>query len=319
MKMIMRYHKLFALCSFLCCAGLLNAQTDMDAIMMAKNNFCSGLMYGHSSWNQYWEGTTKRSNQNLGTVSTVMYSYMGNYGISDKLNVLFSIPYVETKASQGNLHGMKGFQDLSLWVKWNPIERVWGKYDFSLYGLTGLSVPSSNYIADYLPLSIGLHSTNISMRAIADCQKGHLFSTVSATYILRSNVTTDRPYYYSTEQLLTDQIYMPAAGNFQLRAGYRSSKLIAEAILNRWVTFGGFDITRNNMPFPANRMNATTLGVNIKYEVPYVSGLSLIGSGSGTLAGRNMGQASSFGAGIFYVLDFTHSSGTKKSVQTSKK
>jgi hypothetical protein len=35
------------------------AQTDQDAIMMSKNNFCTGLMYGHSSWNNYWEGTFK--------------------------------------------------------------------------------------------------------------------------------------------------------------------------------------------------------------------------------------------------------------------
>ena len=75
----------------LCC--LLNisvhAQTDIDGIMMSKNNFCTGLLYGYSSWKNYWEGTYKRDNANLGTVSTQMLGVMGNYGITNKLNLLF--------------------------------------------------------------------------------------------------------------------------------------------------------------------------------------------------------------------------------------
>ena len=46
----------------------------------------------------------KRDNQNIGTVSSNMYAVMGNYGITDKLNVLFGLPYISTKASAGTLH-----------------------------------------------------------------------------------------------------------------------------------------------------------------------------------------------------------------------
>jgi hypothetical protein len=99
-----------------------SAQTDIDAIMMEKNAFCVGPMYSYSSWKNYWEGTLKRDNQNLGKVSTQMYGLMGNYGVTRKINVLFSAPYVKTKASAGTLHGMKGIQDLSLFVKWRPIQ-----------------------------------------------------------------------------------------------------------------------------------------------------------------------------------------------------
>jgi len=95
------------ICSLLACVVQVKAQTDADAIMMAKNNFCVGGMYSYSSWKNYWEGTLKRDNQNLGTVSTKMIGVMGNYGISKKLNVLFGIPYVQTKASAGTLHGQK--------------------------------------------------------------------------------------------------------------------------------------------------------------------------------------------------------------------
>lgn len=287
------------------CCSQVAAQTDMDAIMMSKNNFCTGLMYSHSQWTNYWEGTLKRNNENLGTVSANMYAVMGNYGVSDKLNLLFGLPYVQTKASAGTLHGLKGLQDLSLWAKWMPVETKWGKGTISVYGLGGISFPTSNYTPDFLPLSIGLHSTNLSLRAMLDYQVGNFFATVSGTYVVRNNITIDRTSYYTTELHNTNEVSMPDMSNYQLRTGWRSSRLIAEVILNQSNTLGGFDITRNNMPFPSNKMNATTAGVNIKYEVKKVQGLSLIGGGSITLAGRNMGQASSINGGVFYILDFS--------------
>src|ERR1044071_5060990 len=103
--------------------GTVSAQTDIDALMMEKNAFCVGPMYGYSSWKSYWEGKLKRTNENLGTVSAQMFSVMGNYGLTRNINLLFGVPYVKTKATAGTLHGMKGVQDLSLFVKWRPIHQ----------------------------------------------------------------------------------------------------------------------------------------------------------------------------------------------------
>jgi hypothetical protein len=140
----------------------------MDAIMMGKNQFCVGPMAGYSSWKEYWEGTNKRDNANLGTVSTQTYSVMGNYGAGKKLNLLFNLPYIKTKASAGQFHGMKGLQDLSLWVKYLAIEKDLGAGVISVYPVGGISFPVSNYSPDFLPFSIGSHSTNLSGRLIAD-------------------------------------------------------------------------------------------------------------------------------------------------------
>ncbi len=117
-------------------AGL-RAQTDEDAIMMSKNNLCIGGVYGYSSWTNYWEGTFKRNNQNLGTVSTKMFGLMGTYGINRKWNVVVNAPYVETHASAGVLHGMKGIQDLSVWLKWNALEIHPGAGTLSVYLVGG--------------------------------------------------------------------------------------------------------------------------------------------------------------------------------------
>jgi hypothetical protein len=290
------------------------AQTDIDGLMMMKNFFCVGPTIGKSSWKNYWEGTNKRDNANLGTVSTTAAMIMGNYGVTDKLNVLFGLPYIKTKASAGQLAGQKGMQDLSLFVKWVAKEKKIGKGNLKAILIGGYATPVSNYTADLLPLSIGLKSKTASIRLMADYEIGNWFGTVSGTYNFRNNVTLDRNTYYTTEMHYTNEVKMPDAAYFNIRAGYRSSTWIIEAIADKWTTLGGYDITKNNMPFISNKMNATKLGIHIKYDTDFINGLSFVADANTTIAGRNVGQSSGFGGGIFYILDFSkkQKEGTKK-------
>lgn len=281
------------------------SQTDIDGIMMEKNAFCIGPMFGYSSWKNYWEGTLKRENLNLGTLSTQMYSVMGNYGITNKLNVLFGLPYVKTKASAGQLNGQEGVQDLSLWVKWKAFSKKIASGRLSLIAIGGYSFPISDYTADFLPMSIGLESKNLSLRGMADYQRGSWFGTVSGTYVVRSNITLDRNSYYTTEMHYTNEVDMPDVASFNIRAGYRDKGLIAEAVFDHWNTLGGFDITRNNMPFPSSEMDMSRIGFNFKYDMPFHPQLSITGNVMTTISGRNVGQATGYNAGIFYVIDFT--------------
>jgi hypothetical protein len=302
--LIRRYVLLYILS--LCLTSSLKAQTDLDYDMMNKKLFCSGFMYSYSSWDHYWEGTFKRDNANLGTVSTQMIAYMGAYGITKNLNILFSVPYVKTKASAGTMAGMKGFQDLSLFAKWKPITVKLGKGKLGLYGVAGISTLLSDYTPDFLPLSIGLGSTNVLARAIVDYELGKFFATGSGTYIYRNNINLDRDSYYTTEMHLTDEVEMPNAASFQFRTGYRGKVWIAEAIVNNWTTLGGFDITKNNMPFPSNKMNMTSVGLSFKLKPRALPDLTLLAEGYYTVAGRNVGQSKTVSVSAFYILDFRH-------------
>ncbi|MEQ1678070.1 MAG: hypothetical protein ABL876_15285, partial [Chitinophagaceae bacterium] len=254
------------------------AQTDIDGVMMEKNAFCLGPMYGYSSWKNYWEGTLKRDNANMGKVSTTMSSIMGNYGITNKLNVLFGVPYVKTKASAGQLKGLKGIQDLSLWVKWKAYSKKIGQGRLSLFAIGGYSLPASNYTADFLPMSIGLESKNLSLRAMADYQRGAWFATLSGTYIRRSNIELDRTAYYTTEMHYSNEVKMPDALSFNFRAGYRDKGAYVELVADNWTTLKGFDIPRNSMPFPSNKMNATRIGLDLKYPMRFHPALAVVGN-----------------------------------------
>jgi len=284
-------------------AGPASAQTDMDAIMMNKKQFCQGLVYDYSSWDHYWEGTFKRDNENLGTVSSQMLMYMPNYGITNNLNVMASVPYAWTKASQGVLHGMKGFQDLSVFVKWRPLVKSFGKNQFSLFTIGGFTTPLSDYVIEFLPMSIGLGSTNLIGRGMIDYRRGNFTATGSAAYIWRSNVTLDKDAYYDTELHLTDEVQMPNQTLYQLRTGYRGKYLIAEALLTNMITHGGYDITKNNgQLYPNLRMNSTMVGANIKYTLKSYTNLSVVAGANYTIAGRNVGQSRAFNVGAFYVF-----------------
>jgi hypothetical protein len=285
-----------------------SAQTDVDAIMMNKNQFCAGFNYSHSYWKDYWEGTLKRNNENLGTVTTNALMFMANYGITNSLNIMVGAPYVWTKASAGTLHGLQGIQDISLNVKWKAFKYNSGENKLALLLVGGISTPLNNYVVDFMPLSIGLGSTNFTGRVMVDYVRNRLFATASAAYVVRSNVSIDRTSYYDTQMHLTNEVDMPDAANYQLRAGYRGKYLIAEGLLTNWTTLGGYDITRNNMPFPSNNMDATSIGINLKFTLPQHTNLSFLAGANYVIDGRNMGQTTSFNGGIFYAFYFNKAS-----------
>lgn len=302
MKQLKKYYTLLLIA--LCINVYAIAQTDQDGLMMNKNLFCTGLIYNASNWNKYWEGTNFRENLNLGTVSSNSIQFMGNFGLKDNLNLLFSAPYISNKISAGTLNSINGLQDFSTWIKWMPVEKELNNGILSVYFLGGASLPMSNYIVDYLPVSIGLKSSSISGRFMMDYQLGNFTITASETYTVRSNTRLERNSYFTTKSILSNEVEMPDVNMVSLRTGYRSNWLIAEAIITDIKTLGGFDITRNNMPFPSNRMNSTNVAVNLKYEIQKVPGLSIVTGASRVIKGRNMGQSTGFYSGLFYILNF---------------
>ena len=282
---------------------LAKGQTVDDAIMMGKKQWCNGFTYMHSSWKEYWEGTTKRENKNLGTVTTQSVMFMSNYGITDKLNVLATVPYIWTDASAGTLHGMKGFQDIDLDVKYEFYSmKVGKKGKLNLIGLLGFSTPLQNYENDFLPMSIGLGSTNLSGRLTVDYQRGIFFATLSSAYVFRSDVSVDRTSYYTDEIHYTDNVDMPNQLNSNLFIGIRKPNLTVQATVMNMYTFGGFDIRKNDMPFVSNQMNGTSVGGHVKYFLPFVTNLELIAGADFVIAGRNIGQSQTYTAGLYYIL-----------------
>ena len=92
------------------------AQAPADGRMLPARGVSVGVVYAHDSWDEYWEGTLKRRNANIGTITTQSTTWIGGYGITDRLGIMAAVPYVWTHASQGVLSDMRGIQDLSFAV-----------------------------------------------------------------------------------------------------------------------------------------------------------------------------------------------------------
>jgi hypothetical protein len=285
------------------CLTKTNAQTDADGIMMGKNLYCLGVMGATSSWTNYWEGTLLRTNDNLGRVRTNMIGPMGSLGITKNLNLLFSLPYVSTRASAGQLKGFNGMQDISVWAKYRALRIKKNSSSFSIFTIAGINTPTNNYVKDYLPLSIGLGSSNLTLRGMVDYQYKNWFATASGSMVMRSNIKIDRQVYYTTQMIYSNQVEMPNVSQFNVRTGFRNKEIVAEVVYDQWTTLGGFDITKNNMPFPSNKMNQSRIGFNGKYEPAKWKGLSLTSAVFMTTAGRNMGKSNAVQFGAFYILN----------------
>lgn len=280
------------------------SQTDFDGLFMDRNYLCVGLVGSYSSFTHYWEGENKRDNLNMGTVSNSSLGVMGNYGLTDRLNFIFNLPYVQTKASAGNMQGQNGVQDISLWLKYALIQKKIFKGDLQIIPALGYSMPTRYYTPDVLPLSIGMQSRVLSSRLMLDYEKDHWYFTGSGTYMSRSNIFLDRNTYYTDRQIYSNEVSMPDVWMWNARFGYRNQDIIADVFYENMNTIGGFDIARNAMPFPSNNMDYQRLGIYLKYETP-VNGLSILANGFTTFAGRNMGQWSGLGLGAFYIIDMT--------------
>src|SRR5262245_26477518 len=92
----------------------LYAQTIDDGQMVRSGELLTGYIYVHDSWDEYWEGALKRTNGNIGRITTETNAWWANYGLSQSVNIIAQVPYISTNASQGILHGIQGIQDLTL-------------------------------------------------------------------------------------------------------------------------------------------------------------------------------------------------------------
>jgi hypothetical protein len=285
----------------------LDAQTIDDGLMMPRKQLCTGFGYTHDSWNRYWEGSLERGNGNIGTLTTQSVSWMGTYGITDRLNAIAMVPWVWTEASAGTLSGMDGVQDLTAAVKWNALDTaLTSRGTLKAFLVASGSVPLGDYTPDFMPMSIGSQSNRASGRLSLNFQaKQGWFVEGTGAYTWRDEVTLDRPAYFTDDRLfLADQVAMPDVIDYTFRAGYWKHGLYAPVSFTQVITLGGSDIRRQDMPFVSNRMNASRLDALAMYYLKKPKNVVVRLGASYAISGRNVGQSTTLLAGLLYTFKF---------------
>jgi hypothetical protein len=273
--------------------------------MLQRRELHTTVMYGHTAWDEYWEGTQKRSNGNIGTLTTRSVTATAGYGVTNRLTVLASLPYVWTEASEGVLSGMSGRQDLSVMAKYriaNPL--IAGRARLKVLVVGAASTPTSDYTPDFLPMSIGLHSQSLTARGAFHLQdRTGWFLDGFGERVFRANVRIDRPAYYTNGQLFqTNEVEMPDLAAYRGTIGWQRGRWCVPIGATVQRTLGGGDIRRQDMPFVSNRMNFTMGHADVMYFLPGVSGLRLDLGVAHVLHGRNVGQSTSLMTGFTYAL-----------------
>jgi hypothetical protein len=291
---------LFTIAFILTATISLIAQMPHDAIYMPKKTICIAATYTNSSWKNYWENTLKRDNANMGTHTTQSFMPMAAIGITDKLNAIVALPYMTTSTSAGNLRGQKGLQDASAWLKYKMIE----KNGFSAHGIAGASVPVGKYLPDFLPMSIGLQTKTATARLLANyTHKSGLYATAHTSYIMRSSIKIDRDAYQAFEKILNSNVVaVPNALDAAARIGYWKKGIQVEVFYENFQCTGGDNIRRNDMPFPTNNMQATSVGFYAKYQPKNIGANVRV---SQVTSGLNVGETLSLSAGFLYQINFS--------------
>lgn len=289
----------------LCLAPAIEGQTLEDAEMLRSREMHTTAMYGRDTWDRYWEGSLKRANGNIGTVTTRTITGTIGYGINERLTLLASLPYISTEASQGVLHGQSGRQDLTLMAKYRVINAmVADRARLKVLAVGGAGIPTADYTPDFLPMSIGLHSRRLIGRGAVHLQdRTGWFVDGYAERMWRSNVTLDRSTYYTDGQYVaSNEVLMPDVADYRATIGFQNARWCIPVGLTEQRTLGGGDIRRQDMPFVSNRMDFTMGHLEVMYFLPRVAGLRLDLGAMHTLRGRNVGQSTTIMTGLTYAL-----------------
>lgn len=284
--------------------GSLFAQTPSDEILMKKYELCVAVAYDHGTWNEYWEGTYLRTNDNIGTFTRATVMPMIAAGITDKLNLLIATPYVKTESTGGQLAGVKGFQDLSIALKYEIIKKQLGKGNLAVLTTAAYATPMSNYLSDYLPYSIGLGTNEITLRGIVHYQldKG-MYVRAAGAYLWRGQTEVERDYYYNNGSYYTTFMDVPNAVNYNATIGtwLFNYALRVEASYMALKCVTGDDIRAYNSPQPTNKMEVEQVGFFAQYYFKKkVKGLGVLSYYSQVIDGRNMGKSTNLGVGATY-------------------
>jgi hypothetical protein len=279
------------------------AQTVTDEFMLTKRQVQTSLSYSHDAWDEYWEGSLKRDNGNIGTLTSETATWGIGYGLHDRFNVLASVPYVWTHASQGVLHDMEGFQDFTLAAKVSLLDAAFENAGaMRIMAVFAGTTPLSNYTPDFMPLSIGTASDRFATRlTLTYRSQPGWFVNASASYTWRGKVELDRPYYFTDDRLfLTNEVEMPDVFDYYIGAGYAWRSVMGSLVLSEQRTQGGGDIRRQDMPFVSNRVNFSRVAAMLTYAIPRLRGLELRLSHSYVTEGRNVGQSSAWTTDLMY-------------------
>ncbi len=290
----MQSNRLLSALALFCLPVLALAQSPVSGFMNGKGHGAVALSYTAEQYDNVFlvpneaQGVPVFNEVNLNSVS--LYA---SYGISNRLDVVLGLPYIQAKGNAnetvlqelGFENERSGIQDVSIFLKYNPysLDGAIGKLDFIL--AAGLKTPLGNYKADeglQSIIAIGNRATSANGLAIAQFRTpSGFFAATQIGYSLRNGE-------------------VPNALVGEIKAGYGNRYFYVDAWYAGQVSDGGVNILGEGFEgfFPATDVTFTRAGLSV--FVPVAGGFGVSAGVNKYLTGRNIGEATGFSAALVY-------------------
>ena len=256
------------------CSASIRAQGSIDGFYKKKTEFNAVVGIGFEDSKKYLAGDRK-----LDLERSVYYAAIFTaYGISEKLQVQASVPYI---VSDDN----RNLQDVSIFLKYNAakINIADGKLEFSAAG--GFSTPISNYAIGGLN-DIGQRATAFTALAMVHYQNAEgWFATAQSGFALKLQE-------------------VPNSLPITFKAGRATSNWYYDVFYDFQKSFGGIDY--RGTPAPQNFRNFGVDFHNVGGTLyrPFSDNLGMYVSVAYTFEGRNTFLGATYGIGLSYTADF---------------
>jgi hypothetical protein len=273
-----------------------NAQGLLDGFSPKKGDLSITTSYTSSNFEKFYEGKNKvdavpahkEIKQNI-------FSIYAKYGITDKLSVITSLPYIsaEGKGAPDPVNGtteQKDFQDVSIAIKYKAYAINLKKASLDLITALGVDIPTGYEPNGILSLGTGAFSTNLTAGLHLQTNSG-FFTSFLNTYHIRGKADNNNG---------GDRFDAPNAYYTSGKVGYASSLFYVEAWVDYLSSSDGVDIGGPGFTgnFPETKVEYTRVGATIYKNIIPELGLSL-GFGK-VVDGRNLGDSTNFSVGLTY-------------------
>lgn len=200
--------------------------------------------------------------------------------------------------------GVQGFQDLNVGIKATAFDKQFTNDRLTVFVVGAYATPLTNYLADYQPYSLGMGTTEVSGRVIAQYETADgLYVRSSLAYLWRGYTEAERDFYFADGvAYYTPWMDVPNAWNHQTAIGMwlLDKSLRVEGTYTTLRCLTGDDIRKQNSPQPTNKVEVDQIGFFAQYYLQSVKGLGVLGYYNLMTDGRNMGKFSTGGLGITY-------------------
>lgn len=229
------------------------------------------------SYDEFWVGSQRVSEPALGEVETTSASLWARYGITDRLAVAVSVPWVDVEGD--GFAGLEdsGFQDLEASVQYRLLEVDKGDWNHRISLGASLRTPIGSYEGN-APISLGDDTTDGILGIGWAGGTGPWLVSSHVAYALRGDDAPD-------------------TSNLRLEVGRSFGPRVWTALgfgLQR--ASSGTDIGEPGFTFPSNREEHDRIDAELYFAITPQVGLSA--RAWETLSGRNTGDSTGLSLGL---------------------